>query len=579
MHDRNPHRLEVIGHHRLVVVDVFERSLGWRGVVADVGVVGVERTIRRQPRHGARRLNAANTAQFFEQPLIQLRAWRRLRVIGGGQRHLERHQARSIESRINGREVVDRLDHQARTNHEHHGQRDFGDDEAAADVVPRPAGGAARATFLERERQTLDPGMHQRRETKDQTGDDRHAEREGQDRRIDGHFGGARQAARINAQQSVDTNAREKQSEETADNREQHPLGHELPQQPAAPGTQRGPHRELAMARLRAREQQVGEIRARDQQHESNRGLQHPDRAAGAADDLLLHGIHLQDVAEVGLPLFRRFRQRRKDVILLAGTLSPVLNQRGELGLRGLRRDAVLQSPDEIQKVVAAILAIGGIETDRHPDLGAVVHHVGARRHDADHFASQPVDLHHLSDDVALAAKGGLPEFVREDADRRQRNGPRGVRRRHEIGFTLRKESARQRLHTERRQQAIVDRCGADAQGTIAGAQVHLAGRVSADGGKRLVEVAEFKIFRRRHPELIEPKRRELGGEVHQLLRLRIAQRAQDHAVDDRENRGICADSQRERENRDCGERRRAQQASDSETEILAKVIEAHGEL
>ncbi len=154
---------------------------------------------------------------------------------------------------------------------------------------------------------------------------------------------------------------------------------------------------------------------------------------------------------------------------------------------------------------------------------------------------------------------------------------PRRVRRRHDVGLTLREQPAGNRLHAERGQQLVVDRRRSHAQRPIAGGEVDLAGGVGADRRERLVQLAKLEIFRRRDPELIEPERRELRGQVHQLLGLRIAERAQDHAVDDRENRGICADSERERQNRDRGERRRAQQASDGETNILAKIIEAHG--
>ena len=194
--DRNAHRLEVVGHHALVVVDVFERALRRRGVVADVGVVGVERPVRRQPRHGAGALDAGDTAQFFEQALIELRARRGLRIVDVRQRHLERDQARSIEARIDDREVVDGADQQARADHEHHRERDFGHHEAAADVMTRRAGRAPGAAFLQRERQSLDARVHQRREAEHQAGGDRHAEREDQHDRIDGDFGGARQARR-----------------------------------------------------------------------------------------------------------------------------------------------------------------------------------------------------------------------------------------------------------------------------------------------------------------------------------------------------------------------------------------------
>ena len=88
--------------------------------------------------------------------------------------------------------------------------------------------------------------------------------------------------------------------------------------------------------------------------------LQHPDRAAGAADDLFLHRLHLQDVAGAGVGLAIGFvgRQRREHVLLHADALAPVLDQRGELGLRLLRRDAVLQPADQIEKVAAAVLPI-----------------------------------------------------------------------------------------------------------------------------------------------------------------------------------------------------------------------------
>ena len=64
-----------------------------------------------------------------------------------------------------------------------------------------------------------------------------------------------------------------------------------------------------------------------------------------------------------------------------------------QLRLRRLRRDAVLQAPDEIEVVVAAILTIRRIQPERQPDLGAVVHHVGAGRHDADDLAAPAIDL------------------------------------------------------------------------------------------------------------------------------------------------------------------------------------------
>jgi hypothetical protein len=62
--------------------------------------------------------------------------------------------------------------------------------------------------------------------------------------------------------------------------------------------------------------------------------------------------------AGTGLPIRFVGRQRGKHVLLHADALTPVLNQGRQLGLRLLRGHAILQPPDQIQKVVAAILAI-----------------------------------------------------------------------------------------------------------------------------------------------------------------------------------------------------------------------------
>jgi len=79
--------------------------------------------------------------------------------------------------------------------------------------------------------------------------------------------------------------------------------------------------------------------------------------------------------------------------------LAPIPDECGQLGLRRRLGDAVLQPPDQVEDVIAAILAIGRIQAERQPDLGVVVHHIHARRHDAEHFEPAAVDLDRLSHD------------------------------------------------------------------------------------------------------------------------------------------------------------------------------------
>ena len=69
-----------------------------------------------------------------------------------------------------------------------------------------------------------------------------------------------------------------------ADQAEDHALGEQLADQAAATGAERGPHGDLALARRRAREQQVRDVHARDQQHEADGAEQQPERASQVAD-------------------------------------------------------------------------------------------------------------------------------------------------------------------------------------------------------------------------------------------------------------------------------------------------------
>src|SRR4030095_16060024 len=62
---------------------------------------------------------------------------------------------------------------------------------------------------------------------------------------------------------------------------------------------------------------------------------------------------------------------------------APGLDERVELHLCRLLRDAVLQTADQIEIVIASVQSVGRIEPERQPYLGAVVHHVGAGWHDA----------------------------------------------------------------------------------------------------------------------------------------------------------------------------------------------------
>ena len=232
-----------------------------------------------------------------------------------------------------------------------------------------------------------------------------------------------------------------------------------------------------------------------------------------------------------------------------ANALAPVPNERVELGLRRLGRDSVFQSANHIEEVAATVLTIGRIEAERHPDFGAVVHDIGARRHDADDFTAQAIDLDGLSNHRS-SAKCALPQLVRQNRYARRKRCWLPLRRRRttHVGFSRGEQAPLRGLDAKRVEQMLVNRCRTHPQRPVAGSKVHFTRRIGAYGRKRSVDLPELHIFRRRYPELGKSERRKLRCQIHQLLWPRITERPQDDAVHDREDGGVGADSQRQRQ-------------------------------
>ena len=224
-------------------------------------------------------------------------------------------------------------------------------------------------------------------------------------REVDGDLADSREAGRIGADQGLEDRTREQDAERAAGKGEDQALGHGLAKEPAAAGSERHQDREFTMTCLRAREQQIRHVGAGDEQHESDGDLQHPDRPADAAEDLVRERRHLQDVAVPTL------RQRKKDVACVvgarrdAGTRRPSLDERIQLGLRGCHRDAFLQPSDQIEVMVVARPALVIREAERQPDLRVAVHEIRATRHDADDLKPSSIDVDAAADRSAARPK------------------------------------------------------------------------------------------------------------------------------------------------------------------------------
>ena len=139
-----------------------------------------------------------------------------------------------------------------------------------------------------------------------EAGGQRNHKREGEDRRIQlgrGEVGPSRQSA----EQELEPEVSQEYSHDTAQKAQQHTFGEKLADQPRAARAQRQADRQFLLARRRPRQQQVGHVRARDQQHDSHHNgerdsgeQQRRGTAAGAGQEDVAQRLHGCGMAGIG---------------------------------------------------------------------------------------------------------------------------------------------------------------------------------------------------------------------------------------------------------------------------------------
>ena len=124
-----------------------------------------------------------------------------------------------------------------------------------------------------------------RREAEQDAGDDRDAEREREDRAVERDGVEPGNVAGIDVADDLQRAVRDEQTGGAAEQAEQQALGQQLPDEPLPARAERGADRDFLLTAGRARQQQVRDVRARDQQHERHRSEQHENRQPHVADD------------------------------------------------------------------------------------------------------------------------------------------------------------------------------------------------------------------------------------------------------------------------------------------------------
>ena len=191
-----------------------------------------------------------------------------------------------------------------------------------------------------------------------------------------------------------------------------------------ARGTDRQPHGDLALARGRPGQHQVGEVGAGDQQHEAGRREQHPQRrlvdpperrhAGGGAV-----GRELERRVDLDAPLVvdgrdRLAKDRRRDRLEVGRRLIDRSRPASAVRLpRGTSRSCELSAlePPTHERL--------GAERQRHVERSSGVDAEESRRRDACELEVPAVEPDRASGDRRIAAEFALPERITQHRRRR----------------------------------------------------------------------------------------------------------------------------------------------------------------
>ena len=199
------------------------------------------------------------------------------------------------------------------------------------------------------------------KQTDRDSGDERDDDREDECHRIESDIDRARNEVGAGCDDDSQSDGREQQAERAAEYGHEHALRHELQHHVEPVRAERESRRNFLATRREPREQQVGDVRARDQQHAADRAEEHHVTPALLADRILEQRHHLDlrrrvHIGRVGLTI-----ARRDDVHRFA---------------RLLERDARSKTRNRLEEEAAAIQLRRRekrhLGRSRHPDLNLI---------------------------------------------------------------------------------------------------------------------------------------------------------------------------------------------------------------
>src|SRR5205085_826565 len=183
----------------------------------------------------------------------------------------EREQVISAKTRIKISQVHEAVDEKPGPDQENERDRDLRDDERAAEALPADAGAGIAAAFFQGVVQIEMRRLTSGGEAEDESGDNSDDESEHQHLRIDRNRISVGGVGRNETAKNTQPAIREQQTNHAAEKREHHAFDQKLFREARAIRAERKAERYLFVPHRRARQQEIRDVRARDQEHEGNR--------------------------------------------------------------------------------------------------------------------------------------------------------------------------------------------------------------------------------------------------------------------------------------------------------------------
>ena len=364
----------------------------------------------------------------------------------------------------------------------------------------------------------------------------------------------------------------QEQADHRPGEREHQALDEQLLHQAAARGTQRQADSDLALAHERAGDQQVGDVGAGDEQDEPDHAHQHEQgrgevvAQAGEAcrcrfdEQSPLHEL----LARVGGPVLRG-RQR---LLVLTDLREEPLQRR----LGGVDRVARLQPGEDLDPPGAPIVHVHPrpvrrhhvLHQDRDADLRRLrrIDAGESCRGDTDHGHRVVVDPDRLADDRRIACEPADPVVVAQDDDR--------VAHGDLIVLPGVEHAAERRLHAEQREVVARHHLRLHALGLVVDADRRRDQPPAQHFRERLrlllvVLVDGVRVHARPHVAAVVAP---LLVQHDQLLGILDRQLPEQHLVDQREDRRIRANPERQGQDGDDGEQRAAAKPPECQSKV-----------